>query len=116
MKARHAIAIASAVATLFAGSAFAAGGPAVKSRLFDTTAVVAADDRGAPAAVPAEKAVRNAPAVAAFGRDGLKAATDAAVRTTGEVTDRAGRDVPQAAIVPVVRRAGETTSGRFGRA
>lgn len=116
MKARHAIAIASAVATLFAGSAFAASGPAVKTRLIDTPTVVAADDRGAPVAAPAEKAVRNAPAVAAFGRDGLKAATDTAVRTTGEITDRAGRDVPQAAVVPVVRRAGDVASSRFGRA
>lgn len=116
MKARHAIAIASAVATLFAGSAFAAGGPAVKSRLFDNAAVVGTDDRGAPVAAPASKAVRNAPAVAAYGRDGLKPATDTAVRTAGEITDRAGRDVPQAAVVPVVRRTGEANPGRFGRA
>ncbi len=116
MKARHAIAIASAVATLFAGSAFAAGGPAVKTRVFDNRALVAADDRGAPAAAPAERTVHSAPVVVAFGRDGLKSASDAAVRTMGEVTERAGRDVPQAAIVPIVRRAGNAASSRFGRA
>lgn len=115
MKARHAIAFASVLATAFAGTAFAADAVAVKSRAFADTRIVQSDDRGTPAIPSAGTAVRHAPAVTVFGRDGLKSSSDVAVRVAGDTAARVGRDVPQTAVAPVVRRSADVNAYGFGR-